>query len=194
MIIGITGGIGSGKTMLASMLRSKGYVVYDTDFEARKLQNSDPELIREIKNLFGDDIYVDEKLNRPAVASIVFNKPEILQKLTALVHPVVKNDILKLKNDWKHCEMVFIESAVLFEGGFDTLTDKVILVTASEEVRISRIIKRDHFNEQQIRNRMKNQIPEHIKAQRSDFIINTDNELPENAVELIEIWKNRIIS
>lgn len=194
MIIGITGGIGSGKSTLAALLREKGYLVYDTDMEARELQNTDQNLIHAIKEQFGEDVYVNGQLNRPAVARVVFSNPEKLKHLTSLVHPVVKNDIQKRFRNLNKHETVFIESAVLFEGGFDTLTNKIILVTASEEIRISRIMQRDHLTEQQIRNRMKNQIPEADKAQRSDLVINTDKGLPENVVGLIEMWKDRIIS
>jgi len=194
MIIGITGGIGSGKTTLAGMLREKGYIVYDTDAEARRLQNSDQHLISEIKKLFGETIYENGQLNRPAVAAEVFCNPEKLKQLTSLVHPAVKKDIELRISSLNKSDLYFIESAVLFEGGFDSLTDKNILVTASEEIRISRIKQRDNLTIEQIKNRIKNQIPEAIKAQKSDFIINTDMGLPENIVELIEIWKNGIIS
>jgi dephospho-CoA kinase len=194
MIAGITGGIGSGKTTLSKLLREYGYAVYDTDASAREIQNSDSEVIQSIQQLFGKEIYFDGKLNRPLVASIVFNQPDKLKQLTNIVHPAVKRDFLKWKSDFKSEEIIFMESAVLFEGEFDKLVDKIILVTAPEDIRIQRIKERDGLEKDQIIARIKNQIPESLKIPKSDLIIDTTNGLPANIIQLIEVWKNRIIS
>lgn len=181
-IIGITGGIGSGKSTVSELLRSQGYPVYDTDREARRLQNEDPELIHAIKLLLGDQVYANGELNRPAVAAIVFEDPELLKQLTALVHPVVKRDFSQWVSQ-QSSKQVFIESAVLFEGGFDTLTDSIIVITAPEEVRIQRVMKRDGVTREQVLARIKNQLPESGKLIKASFIISTDNGLPTDLTE-----------
>lgn len=190
MVIGITGGIGSGKSTLSELIRKHGYPVYDTDKEARRLQDEDAALVQQIKSLFGENSYVDGKLNRPAVAALVFNNPELLQKLTAIVHPAVKEDFINWKDNFKSEDLIFMESAVLFEGGFNQLTDKVILVTASEDIRIQRVIKRDGVSREQVLSRIKNQIPDTEKAPKSDLIINTDQGLPADIMELIVVWQH----
>lgn len=171
-VIGITGGIGSGKSTLSEMLREKGYPVYDTDREARRLQNEDAELVNQTIELLGPTIYRNGELDRPAVAAKVFSNPALLRQLAALVHPVVKRDF----SAWvsRHStRSVFIESAVLFEGGFDALTNAIIVVTAPEELRIQRVMKRDGITREQVLARMKNQLPENEKLIKADFIINT---------------------
>lgn len=190
MIIGITGGIGSGKTTLSDLLRSHGYPVYDTDKEARRLQNQDPKLINQTKALFGEDIYKNGELDRVTVASMVFHQPDLLKQLSSLVHPVVKNDFKEWVSSLCSTGLVFIESAVLFEGEFNVLTDKIILVTAADEVRIKRVMKRDRLTVEQVVSRIKNQIPDAIKAQKSDLVINTDQGLPEDVLQSIIIWQH----
>lgn len=189
MVIGITGGIGSGKSTLSELIRKQGYPVYDTDKEARRLQDEDEILIQQIKSLFGENIYADGKLNRAEVAVLVFNNPELLQKLTAMVHPAVKHDFIMWKGKFNSEDLIFIESAVLFEGGFNQLTDKVILVTASEDIRIQRVMKRDKISREQVLSRIKNQIPDTEKAPKSDLIINTDQGLPEDIMQSIVVWQ-----
>lgn len=171
-VIGITGGIGSGKSTLSEMLRQKGYPVYDTDSEARRLQNEDVELIRQTMLLLGADVYNNGQLDRPAVAAKVFAEPALLRQLAALVHPVVKRDF----SDWvsrQSTRTIFIESAVLFEGGFDALTNVIVVVTAPEELRIQRVMKRDGITREQVLARIKNQLPDNEKLIKADFIINT---------------------
>lgn len=190
MVVGITGGIGSGKTTLANLLRENGYAVYDTDASAREIQNIDKKVIKGIQELFGKNIYVDGQLNRPSVAAIVFNHPDKLKLLTNIVHPAVKMDFENWKSQFSHEDLVFIESAVLFEGKFSDSVDKIILVTASENTRIQRVKERDGINTEQIIARIKNQIPESILIPKSDLIIDTSEGLPQNILSLIEVWKH----
>lgn len=185
MVIGITGGIGSGKSTLAKLVRSYGYPVYDTDMEARRLQAEDPWVILQIKKIFGEDIYQNGELNRKAVAQIVFANPTLLKKLTDIVHPAVKQDFQVWKRKFKCEDIIFMESAVLFEGEFDILTDRIILLTASDEIRIQRVINRDNITREQVLARIKNQIPDSKKALKSNLVINTDNGLPKNVMQLI---------
>lgn len=159
------------------MLREKGYPVYDTDREARRLQNKDTELVNQTIELLGPTVYRNGELDRPAVAAKVFANPALLRQLAALVHPVVKRDF----SDWvsrQSTRTIFIESAVLFEGGFDALTNVIVVVTAPEELRIQRVMKRDGITREQVLDRIKNQLPENEKLIKADIIINTQNGIP----------------
>ena len=178
MLIGITGGIGGGKSTLSKVLRSKDYLVYDTDKEARRMQNEDEEMRRQIIDTFGADVYDGNVLNRPKLAAIVFGNKELLKQLTDIVHPAIKRDVNRWKAENSAHKLLFLESAILFENGLVNLTDKVILMTASEEVRIRRVMKRDQISIEQVKARMSHQIPEEEKIKRSDFIIHSDDNMP----------------
>jgi len=188
MLIGITGGIGSGKSTISDLLRCKGFPVFDTDKEARIIQDTDKNVIAATKKLLGDDIYVEGKLNRPAVASQVFSNPDLLLKLMEIVHPAVRSKIQEWYQQFNNGQIVFVESAVLFEGGFYKLMDKIILIVASEEIRIERVMKRDGLTREQVLVRIKNQIPDTEKIKESDLIINTDQGIPADILSLIVIW------
>ena len=198
LIIGITGGIGSGKSTLSSLLRAEGYSVYDTDLEARRLQNEHSAMRKKLVDLFGKDIYTDQGLNRSALGKIVFAKPELLVKLNAIVHPLVMEDF----NNWVlnrlPKKMLFIESAILYESGFNKLVDKVILITAAEDIRIDRVVKRDGVSPEHVRARMSHQLSEKEKVLRADFVIYSDDNTPLEGkmrkiiVELIDIRNKKI--
>ena len=198
LIIGITGGIGSGKSTLSSLLRAEGYSVYDTDLEARRLQNEHSTMRKKLVDLFGKDIYTEQGLNRSVLGKIVFAKPELLVKLNAIVHPLVMEDF----NNWVlnrfPKKMLFIESAILYESGFNKLVDKVILITAAEDVRIDRVVKRDGVSPEHVRARMSHQLSEKEKVLRADFVIYSDDNTPLEGkmrkiiVELIDIRNKKI--
>jgi len=198
LIIGITGGIGSGKSTLSSLLRAEGYSVYDTDLEARRLQNEHSAMRKKLVDLFGKDIYTEQGLNRSSLGKIVFAKPELLVKLNAIVHPLVMEDF----NNWVlnrfPKKMLFIESAILYESGFNKLVDKVILITAAEDVRIDRVVKRDGVSPEHVRARMSHQLSEKEKVLRADFVIYSDDNTPLEGkmrkiiVELIDIRNKKI--
>lgn len=185
MIIGITGGIGGGKTTLSNLLRSEGYAVYDSDLEAKRLQNEDEVVVAEMKTLLGEEVYVDGLLNRKAVAEKVFNNFELLNQLTDIVHPAVIRDFSNWRKQFSDDDMAFMESAVLFEGNLESLVDKIILVTAPEHIRTQRVMDRDGISKEQVHARIKNQIPDSVKATKSDLVIDTSQGLPENVIELI---------
>lgn len=176
--IGITGGIGGGKSTLSEKLRGIGYLVYDSDIEARNLQNSHPEIIHKLKEFFGSDIYNDQGLDRPQLAKLVFGKPDFLAKLNSIIHPVVNADFKSWINLHSNENLLFVESAILFESGFDQFVDKVIVMTASEEIRIARVVKRDNVTENQVKARMSHQMPEDRKIERADFVIHSDDNKP----------------
>jgi dephospho-CoA kinase len=186
MLVGITGGIGSGKTTLSNLFRDEGYLVYDSDLEARRLQNEHPQIKAQIQALFGESIYTPEGLNRVELAKLVFGNYELLLQLNNIIHPFVKADIVSWKLMHAHERILFIESAILFESGFEHLVDKVLLVTASEELRMARVIRRDKLSPEKVRARMLNQLPEEEKMKRADLIISSnDNLLKETSVSVV---------
>lgn len=188
MIIGITGGIGGGKTTFSNLLRETGYSVYDADLEAKRLQNEKPVIRLQITDLFGESAYNEDGLNRKYIAEIVFNQPDKLIQLNAIVHPAVKSDFINWMKRLPNESYYFIESAILFESHFDRIVDKIILVTASEEVRIKRVMQRDGLTREQVVQRMKNQMPEEHKVKLSHIVVYTDQN-KELRLSLNEILK-----
>ncbi len=177
-IIGITGGIGSGKTTVATLLKSLGYHVYDTDFEARRLQNEHEGIINKTKELFGDAIYTHDGLDRKAVARLVFSDSDLLTKLNKIVHPVVEENIKQWIANNNTDEYLFVESAILIECGFNKYVDSVLLVMASEEVRIQRVMKRDAVAYEQVKSRIAHQMSDDAKIPLAHYVIRTDDETP----------------
>jgi len=175
IIIGITGGIGSGKSTLSERLREIGYSVYDSDLEARRLQNEHSEIQDQLIELFGEAIYNDQGLNRSVLAQLVFGKPELLAKLNAIVHPVVHTDFMNWIQKHSAENLLFMESAILFESGFNKIVDKVIVMTASENIRIARVMKRDKVTEEQVKARMLHQMADDKKIANADFVIHSDD-------------------
>ena len=140
MIIGITGGIGSGKSTIARELAKRGYTVYDCDQEAKRIIAENADVQQEIIDLLGEESFVDGIYNRAYVAKRVFEDTHLLTALNAIVHPAVGLDIMKRKPD-------FVESAILYESGLDILCDRIIVVDAPEEIRIARTIARDYHGD-----------------------------------------------
>lgn len=146
MIIGLTGGIGSGKSTIARGLAQRGFAVYDCDREAKRIIETDKSVQSAIIDLIGEAAFVEGKYNTAYVAQRVFAEPELLQRLNAIIHPAVLNDLKALK-DAKNQDPkapLFVESAILFQAGLAPLCDKIIIVEAPEEVRIARTIGRDY--------------------------------------------------
>ena len=191
MIIGITGGIGSGKSVIARQLRKMGYSVYDTDSEAKRIIVEDATVREQMTALFGEEVYKDGVYQTSFVAQQVFADKNLLAKLNAIVHPAVKADIISkfrssgvtsepsapsepLNND---SGLFFIECAILFQAGFDVLCDKVVAVTAPEDIRLERVIARDHSDMNKVRARMRAQEAEK-DLQGADIVINNDGTTP----------------
>jgi dephospho-CoA kinase len=187
-IIGLTGGIGSGKSTVANYIASKGIPVYIADEEAKKLMEL-PEVITSTQAIFEENV-LDEfgKLDRKKIAALVFNSPTQLTQLNNIVHPLVKNHFIEWFKIHSNAHFIIKEVAILFETGGNTACDKVILVTAPEEIRIERAMKRDNVSKETIVSRMNNQLPESEKVTKSDFIIhNTD--LNKTFIQVDEILK-----
>lgn len=166
-MIGLTGGIGSGKSTIARELTQRGYRVYDTDNEAKRLIVEDVTLRKQMTQLFGEDIYADNRYHTDLVAARVFRQPELLQQLNALVHPAVFRDL-------QHWQGDVVESAILFESGLNALCSHVIAVTAPEDIRLQRAITRDHASKDKIRARMSTQMSDTDLCKKADLILVND--------------------
>ena len=193
-IIGLTGGIGSGKTTVAKLLESKGYSVYYSDIRAKEIVNNNAFLKTRIIQLLGDKAYdQDGKYNRKWVAQRVFNNEKLLLELNEIIHPVVKSDFEFWVREQKG-DFIFKETALLFELNLDKNCFKTILVTADESLRIKRVMERDGKTYQEIENIIQKQIPEKEKRKRADLIIqnNTDLENLGKEVERMLLELNKI--
>ena len=148
MIIGVTGGIGSGKSTVLRSIARRSYPVYDCDAEAKRLILEDSEVRRQMVELFGEEVYRDGVYQTQLVAEQVFADKSKLARLNAIVHPAVERDIRRWAEGSSHqSDVRFVESAILFEAGLDELCDKIVVVEAPEEVRIERTIARDYHGE-----------------------------------------------
>ena len=168
--IGITGGIGVGKTYITDILRRLNYPVYNSDLVSKRYINNDIQLIASIKQEFGDDMYNHDVVNSSKLSDLVFSNPSKLSKLNSLVHPLVKKDFTIWCNN-QDSKIIFKEAAILFESGSNKELDAVICVCANEDVRISRIKKRDKKTEREIRLIISRQLSQDEKERLSDFKI-----------------------
>ena len=171
--IGITGGIGSGKSTVCRVLETMGFPVYYSDDEAKRIMQEDTELIAAIKAEFGEASYTGRDSNRAYIARIIFQQPEKKDSLNALVHPRVRADFAAWSKRQKS-DLVFQESALLFETNGYKLLDKTVLVTAPEAVRIQRVSDRDQLSPEAIAARIRNQMPDVEKIPLADFVIEND--------------------
>ena len=174
--VGITGGIGVGKTYISNILEKMGYPVFYSDIIAKEIVSKDSRLISLIKQEFGDDIYLaDNKIDNKLLSSIVFNDNNRLSKLNSLIHPFV----FECFNEW--CEkqssrIVFKEAAILFESNSHLNLEKVICITASKNSRIQRIIKRDGRSLEEINNIMSRQMEQTKKVKLSNYVVENDGD------------------
>ena len=190
MIIGITGGIGSGKSVISKELRRMGYEVYDTDSEAKRLIVENVQIRRNIEDLLGKEVYKDNVYQTQIVASKVFANKSLLVQLNTIVHPAVREDILSRTQDFINntTSLYFIECAILYTAHLDDICDKVVAITAPEAIRLERTIARDSSDKDEVRARMRMQDVEH-DIQRADIIINNDGSTPVSTLckELLEL-------
>ncbi|MDH5608356.1 MAG: dephospho-CoA kinase [Cyclobacteriaceae bacterium] len=175
--IGVTGGIGSGKSIICRILRVLGYPVYEADQQAKYLMNQDEELKQNIRQLFGSESYGEAGLNRVYLAKKIFHSPEMVEKLNAIVHPAVARDF----GQWvENCQspVLFKEAALLFESGSHTQLDKIILVVSPLDLRIGRILSRDpHRSHDDVMAIIHNQWDDAKKIALSDFVIHNDEKM-----------------
>lgn len=175
--IGITGGIGAGKSLVAEIIKAMGYPVYNSDERAKELTESNPKIKEGLIHLFGEEIYQNDTLNKFALAQAIFSDESLREKVNALIHPIVREDF----NLWalaQNYSLVFNESAILFETGSFKNFDAIILVYAPKELRIKRIMKRDNCSENEVLKRMNSQFSDEEKYQLTEFRVLNDEQTP----------------
>ena len=191
-IIGLTGGIGSGKTAVANYMQALGIPVYISDVEAKKVMEF-PEIIQQISTAFGEEVLDNAVLNRDKLASIVFASPEKLKLLNGIVHPAVKKHFDSWLENHKKFPIVVKEAAILFESGSYKDCDKIITVTAPLETRIDRVLRRDKTTKEKILQRINNQLSDEERIARSHYVIsNLDfTETKKQVDEIVILLKNK---
>jgi dephospho-CoA kinase len=193
--IGITGGIGSGKSLICRIFQVLNVPVYDADSQAKKLMTIDGILIDQIKKEFGSLSYDKEGvLNREFLSKTVFNQPEKLAKLNSMVHPRVAVDYNRWVHEQRGARYCLKEAALLFEAGSYQLLDKIIVVAAPDELRIRRVLQRDPYrNKTDVERIIKNQMSQEEKIKKSDFVIkNDESELVVPQVLKLHEWFNSL--
>lgn len=191
---GITGGIGSGKTTVCKMFEKLGIPVYYADDRAKYLMQHEHFLIDQIKKNFGEEVYVNGTLDRKLLASKVFNQPAKLALLNSLVHPAVFRDTERWMEEQKEKRVPYVlkEAALLVETGSYKALDKLIVVTAPLNTRIERVAERDKANEQEILDRVKNQLPEEEKVKLASYIVTNNGSLEELEQQVLKIHEKMI--
>ena len=192
--VGITGGIASGKTHATNYFREKGYPVFFADILAAQIMNCDPEVISEIVTEFGEDSYLDGRIDREYLSKQEFGFPEKVEKLNSIVHPrVIRRSAALLEMELEFSDIVFYEAALIFEAGMAGRFDLVLLITAEEEIRLQRALSRGGLSEEGIRRRMISQISEEEKIRRSNFVIvndGTEEEFEAKLEKFLQILEN----
>ena len=173
-IVGLTGGIGSGKTTMAKYFAGKGIPVYIADEEAKKLMYT-PGVVHAVKEAFGNEVLTGGIPDKKKLADVVFTNPEKLKVLNSIIHPKVQEHFFEWVAQHKEAIFVIKEAAILFESGSYKNCDKIILVTAPQEVRVKRVMERDNVNEQKVLERIANQWSDDKKKSLSNYIINNVN-------------------
>ncbi|MCM4152133.1 dephospho-CoA kinase [Arenibacter sp. N53] len=182
MIVGLTGGIGSGKSTVGKMFQKLGVPIYNSDIEAKKLMSHSKKIRKEIEALLGKQSYLDGVLNREYIAKSVFQDKELLQDLNKIVHPAVRRHFINWSRRQK-VPYVIQEAAIIFENGTNEFYDRIVLVTAPTEIRIQRVVDRDGIAPAEVKKRINHQWPDNQKEELSDFIIkNIDLEVTEKEV------------
>ena len=185
-IIGLTGGIGSGKSSVLEIFKKIGISTYNADESAKELISSDKKIIYSIKQLFGEDIYNENELNSKLVSKIVFNDKEKLNFLNSIIHPAVALDFNKFCLRHRNESYIVKEAAIIFETKTENLFNKIIYVRAPKEIRIDRVMQRDNLSRDDVLNRIQNQINETSIIDKCDFVIDNINynELEQKVLEI----------
>lgn len=185
MIVGLTGGIGSGKTTIAKWFQSQGIPVYIADKEAKALMNRSKVIKRKLVALFGEDAYKEGKLNREYLASKIFNDKTLLAKMNAIVHPKVASHF----NRWlkkQDSPYVIKEAAIIFENNLEYQYNYIITVVADKKLRIERVMKRDNASKEKVESIISNQLSDDEKIKKSHFVIK-NNKLEEAKAQALSI-------
>ncbi|RXJ50756.1 dephospho-CoA kinase [Gelidibacter gilvus] len=184
-IVGLTGGIGSGKTTVAKMFQELGVPLYIADDRAKVLMNTSKIIRRKLIHLFGEEAYKDNELNRPFLASKIFENANLLKQMNAIVHPKVGADFLRWKEK-QTAVYVLKEAAIIFENNMASQYDLIITVVADLDQRIARVINRDNTTEAKVLAIVNNQLSDDEKAKQSDFVI-INHDLEQTKVQVLKI-------
>ena len=190
--VGITGGIGSGKSTVSSFFSVMGVPVYDSDKRAKYLMQHDNSIIGTIKKEFGERSYLNNQLNRSYIAEIVFKNESKLKQLNSIIHPAVRTDFNIWLSQNSNAKFVIKEAAIMIESGAYKEMDKLIVVNAKRDQKIKRIKKRDHLSLEDIENRIQNQLSDEIRNQYADFIIENNSGKMELKQQVLSIY-NKLI-
>ncbi len=190
--IGITGGIGSGKTTVCRIFEALGIPVYYADVRAKQLMVEDKKLIQNIISTFGEESYIDGILNRSHLANLVFRDKKLLEKLNGIVHPALGRDYEQWRDQQRDVPYTLEEAAILFEMSGHKRMDKVIVVSAPLEIRIKRVMERDGVEKQSVLDRVSKQMPQEEKVKLADFIVLNDGQhgLIEQVIDIHKKLKN----
>jgi dephospho-CoA kinase len=182
MRIGITGGIGSGKSFICDEMRKYGFRIYNCDDEAKRLMVEDQNIVNSLKKIIGDEAYSsDNKLNKAAIAKFLFSNNKNAQRINAIVHPAVKKDFLRWAKEIENStepnikKIPIMESAILYESHFEDVVDKVVLIWAEEQTRLKRAMERDNTSQEAIKARMSSQLPGKELLKRADYVFNHED-------------------
>lgn len=176
--IAITGGIGSGKSYVSALLEKAGIPIYNADNESKRLTTENAEIRCGLVNLLGEEVYAEGVLNKPMLASYLFANAENAARVNAIIHPCVKKDFKQWMEMHAESELVALESAILYESGFDDVVDTVVVVYAPKELRLKRAMLRDAASREQIEARMNAQMDDEEKCRKADFVVYNDGTLP----------------
>jgi dephospho-CoA kinase len=175
--LGVTGGIGSGKTSVCKVFTVLGIPVFSTDRIAREIMDTNENIISQINSIAGKDMYSNGSLDRMALASLIFNNNNLLEKVNSLVHPLVFDQFIS----WEMCQTspyTIMEAAILFESGASKLVDKIATIVAPEEERLNRVTRRSKLSRNQVLERMLNQVSDEARIKLSDYVIyNSENDM-----------------
>lgn len=183
--IGVTGGIGSGKTTVCKIIEKLGFPVFYSDLEAKNLMLHSATVVSAVKSIFGESAYREGQINRSHLAQIVFNNPSLLNELNQIIHPEVRKAFDAFAQENVNQKLVFNEAAILFETGAYKNFDFTILVSAPIELRVKRVCERDHVSEQDVLKRMQNQWPDENKIPLADFVIHNDQQALKPQIESV---------
>lgn len=189
--LGITGGIGSGKSTVSEIFSLCGVPVYIADIESKKLVATSPIIREKLIEMFGKELYDNNILNKTLLASYIFNDKNKLNVVNAIIHPEVEKDFRKWVVAHSQYDIIAHEAAILFESGFDKLVDKVVTVYTPLDIRIERTIKRDNTSHEKVLERIQNQLADEDKVKLSDFVIvnNESQSLIEQVLDVIKQLK-----
>lgn len=193
MLLGITGGIGSGKSIVCRILEALGIPVFYADDEGRKILSENLSVRNSLMSLFGESAFTDAKPDRKKIADLVFKNKENLSALNSIIHPAVTEAFLNWKKKNSSHTILAKEAAILIETGLYKEVDKVLLVTAPEEIRIARVCKRDRVSAEAVKERIKNQMSDEEKMKFADYVIQNDEKslLIPQIISIVEKLKNQ---